>query len=376
MNSKKIVIINQDSGYLMIDIANAFADARYDVVLIKGRLVQRCTPINPDARVFSIIRYRRNNTFSRLATWLIGTIQILFLVWIRFRHSRLLIVSNPPFAPLIPLVVNNPFSLLIYDIYPDALTNTGMLPGSSWPVRWWHKANRKVFGKAKKIFTLTEGMKTVLEKNAGSTPIEVVPLWVDKAYFRSVPKQINRFIKEQGLAGKFVVIYSGNLGKTHPVEILPDIAQKIKNPEVFILIIGGGEKYQMLEEKLAALNLENIRLLPLQPVDMLPYTMNAADLGVVTLEEKSSNLSIPSKTFSMIAAGLPILGIGSENSDLNKMIVRHDIGKCFRPDQIDNVCSFINEIAANKSKQEQYRQNARKSSVLYTSENAKRFINV
>lgn len=376
VQKKQIVIINQDSGYLMVDIANAFAVALFEVTLVTGRLIQRNTPLNSKVRICRIIPYKRNNFITRLATWIFGAVQILLLVKIRFRKKRLLIVSNPPFAPLIPLIVNNPFSLLIYDIYPEVLTNMGILSISSCLVKWWQIANRKVYSKAQKVFTLTEGMKTVLEKKAVIANIEVVPIWADKTFFKMIPKQENKFIKKQGLEKRFIVMYSGNLGKTHPVEIMIDIAQKINNPKVFIIIIGGGEKYQLMKEKLSILKLDNIRLLPLQSIDMLPYTMNAADLGVVSLETKASDVSIPSKIFSMIAAGLPILGIGGEQSELNNMIGKHDIGKCFIPQKIDEICLFINELANNHTKKDYYSKNAIKSSEFYTNENAKRFLDV
>ena len=93
---KVVVIINQDSGYLMIDIANAFFAKEFDVHLITGRLVERNNPLNEKIKVTKIIRYQRDSTLKRLGTWLIGFFQILFQILLKHRKKKLLLVFFPP----------------------------------------------------------------------------------------------------------------------------------------------------------------------------------------------------------------------------------------------------------------------------------------
>ena len=95
---KKILIINQDSGYLMIDIANAYLKKGYIVDLIEGRLVQRNIKLDENVKWSKIISYNRSGNFKRIYTWLVATIQIVFKIWFYCRDYELFIVSNPPFV--------------------------------------------------------------------------------------------------------------------------------------------------------------------------------------------------------------------------------------------------------------------------------------
>ncbi len=109
---KEITIINQDSGYLMIDIANDYVRKGYNTNLIAGRIVERDILLDERVRVVKIMRYNRSSNFRRLLSWFVATIQIWLSLLFRFRKSHLLIVSNPPLAPLLPLLLREVFLLL------------------------------------------------------------------------------------------------------------------------------------------------------------------------------------------------------------------------------------------------------------------------
>jgi hypothetical protein len=189
-HSTEIVIINQDSGYLMVDIANVFADAGYSVILMTGRTVIRNIPLKEAVRVRKIIKYERRTNFLKLVTWTIAFIQILILVKFKFRKASLFIVSNPPFAPLLPVFVNNKFSLLVFDVYPDAVSELGFLKTDSFFLKIWENANKKVFRMAESIFTITDGMKKVLLKYYEGAKIEVVPVWSDSDFMKPIPAKV------------------------------------------------------------------------------------------------------------------------------------------------------------------------------------------
>lgn len=150
---KRIAIINQDSGYLMIDIANEYHKKGYETTLVAGRIVQRDVVLNKGIKVWKILRYNRSSTIKRLLSWIGGTIQILFLIWFKFRNMHLLIVSNPPLAPLLSLLANNRYSLLIFDVYPDALADYGFVKRDSMIVKMWTKANKKAYKHAFRVYT-------------------------------------------------------------------------------------------------------------------------------------------------------------------------------------------------------------------------------
>ena len=371
---QSIVLINQDSGYLMIDIANAFAEHFQSCHLIAGRLVQRDVPLKDNVVFRKIIRYDRRSLGKRALTWIVGFSQILALILTKFRKHRLFIVSNPPLAPLLPLFCRNRFCLLIFDVYPDALHGLGFLNEKSLVVKLWEKANKIVYARADKIFTITEGMKTLLQNYYSEGEITVVPVWTNNNFLKPIPKHLNPFASKHDLLDKFVVLYSGNLGLSHDVEVIVEIAARIDHPDIYFLIIGDGEKKRSLQEKIEKYRLKNCKLLPFQSVDILPYSLSSADAAIVTIGIKASNLSIPSKAYNLMSVGTPLVCIADKSSELAKLIDKHDIGKCFEPKQFDEIRRFIIDLALNPKQQKIYRKNALKASLSYRTENSQKFL--
>jgi len=373
-NNKKIVLINQDSGYLMIDLANAYNSAGYDVTLVTGRLVQRDKPLVSNITLVKIIKYNRTTTIKRLFTWCLGFLQVCFYILHKGANNHLILVSNPPFAPLISLIFKNPFSLLIYDVYPDALIEFGVFSKESVLVKWWQKANRKIYGRAKRIITLTPGMKNVLENYSGTNHVSVIPIWTDNKFLKPIKKKDNLFIQKNHLSDKFVILYSGNLGYSHDVEVLVDLAYKIKDKDIQFVIIGEGDKKELLQKKIIDSKLNNCFLLPYQPTRDLPFSLASADVAVVTLGKDASKLSVPSKTYNLMSVGVPMLCIAAENSELNSLIERHQIGQCYRVDQLDAMCDFILELKNNPAKHSLYASNSLMASKNFGPESINKFI--
>lgn len=369
-----ILFINQDSGYLMIDIINAHADAGHKCTLITGRLVERNTPLHPSVKVDSITRYNRTTTAKRLLTWLLAFFQIWFRIIFKYRKHQLFIVSNPPFAPLLPLWVKNSFRLLIYDIYPDVITQSGYIKKTSILAKVWTKANKRVFEKADKVFTISDGMRQRLAVYTGKEKIDVVPVWSDNFFFKPIPRSENRFLKQHNLESKFIVLYSGNLGQTHPVELLPNLAAINKTDEVCFLIIGHGDKEKRIRKMIEQLKLDNCILMPWQSADILPYSFAAANIGVVSLGDQVSSLSVPSKTFNLMSAGIPLICLTSPESELARIVTKYDNGRCFLPDELDKVHEYIQYLYTNRVELHRLSQNSLKASNDFGVENAKKFL--
>lgn len=357
----------------MIDIINAYVKAGFECVLLTGRLNLRNTPLNPAARIEKIIKYNRVTAFSRIWTWVIGFFQILIKVVLEFRQSTLFIVSNPPLAPLIPLFVKNRFSLLIFDVYPDALTELGYLSEKSFFIRLWGRINKKVFAKADNIFTISESMKSLLSNYTDNETVKVVPVWTDNA-LKPVEASENPFLQKHGLIGKFVVLYSGNIGLSGDVDVLVDIAARLKRDDLVFLIIGEGAKKSLIIKKVNELDLKNVIILPWQIPAELPYSLSSASLAVVSLGAKASKLAVPSKLFNYFSVGAPILCLTSKGSEVEKLVTRYECGKSFEPDDVGAMVKFINEIAEDKELYSTMRNNSLKASADFNCSNVQFFL--
>jgi glycosyltransferase involved in cell wall biosynthesis len=369
-----ILFLNQSSGYLMIDIINAHRDKYKNRILLTGLLNPRNTPLDEAVKVHRLIKYNRSSPLKRIWTWGIGFVQALFLILTKYRKAHLFLVSNPPIGTLLPLFCRNSYSLLIYDVYPDALVEYKIFRPGSWFIKWWKKANHRIYQKAQRVYTLSDGMKQLMLEYSSEDSIKVVPVWTDNRFFKAIEKKHNPFVKEQKLEGKFIILYSGNLGKSHSLEVLVDLAKTTKDVDIFYLIIGGGDQYDNIKQKINESGLNNIRLLPWQPTENLPFTLAAADIGVVSLGAEASKLSLPSKTFNLMSVGAPILAIAEKHSALAKLVREKKIGASFTADQIASIFSFIEAIKNNNLYRNELVENAKRASKEYGPENALKFL--
>lgn len=373
-NSSTILFINQSAGYLMIDIIEAFEGHYGNRALATGKLNTRNRLLGNSVRLEKIIEYKRNSPLLRIWSWVVAFIQVLWLAKTRYRTAHLFIVSNPPLASLIPFFCRNSFSLLIYDIYPEALVEYKLFSREGLFVRLWRSGHKKVFMKAEKVFTLNESMKQLLTQYKTKTDIEVVPVWTDNSFLKPIPKEENEYRKSLGLDDYFVVAYSGNLGKSHELSLLVDLAELLKNDGVFILITGGGDQYLALKRRIEKSSLMNIKIMPWQPTDKLPHTLGAGDLSVVSLGKEASSLSMPSKTYNLLSVGSPILAISEPETELARFIEEYNVGKYFRSIELNGMKDFILALKNDPTLLDALGNNALSASALFSPLNARRFV--
>ena len=371
---KKVVLVNQSTGYLMIDIVNAYAEAYDEVVLLAGSIKVAERTLHPKIKVGKITAYNRSSSLKRLWTWGCASLQIFTRLLFKYRKYEVVYVTNPPMAYLSSLLLKNPFSILVYDTYPDALKNVGIGKGNVI-YRWWSKKNKKLFAKAKKVVTLSDGMADCLANYVERDKITVVPNWASKSDFKPIAKADNPFVKEYGIEKKFTVLYSGNMGFTHNVETIIEVANHLKkNKSIHFMLIGDGKKKPELMEKAKQYGLDNCTFLDWQPVDVLPYSLASADLGVITLNDETALVSVPSKTYNLLAVGAPLLCIAPETSEIASMVVKFENGACYSPDQTEEMASFIVDLASNNDKKEAMVRNSLAASKNFTYANAKLYV--
>ena len=374
---RSVLLANQSSGYLMVDIVNAHVKSgKYDKVeLFSGQINIRPSVPDSSVHIIKTIKYNKNSTIKRLFTWIGAFIHLLFVVWSRGKDCHLVLVSNPPLNVFIPLFTRKKFSYVVYDLYPDSLFSQGFIKRDSIIGRWWINQNKKVFAKAECIFTLSEDMKKAVAQYVSEDKVRIVYNWAHNEHMRPIQKQDNTFLVKHNLQDKFIVLYSGNMGMTHDIDIMVDVANRMKdNQRIHFLFIGEGAKRPIIEKKITEYGLTNCTVLPFQPLEVLPYSMGAADIAVVTTDAKQSGLSVPSKTYTYLATGATLLCLADDNTELGKLAKAHHVGKCFRSDNIEGIVDFILMLEKGKALLSVYQENSRKTSLLYTPENANKYV--
>ena len=369
---QNIVFVCQSSGYLVVDIINQFTDDYKNVSFISGKIESSSRSLNSKVKLTKIIAYNKKNIFTRLYTWIYSTLQISYNLIFNFKDYEIVYVTNPPTSYFVSFFLKNPFSVIVFDIYPDALLNIN-ISTNNLIYKCWATVNKKVFKKAKFIFTIGLAMADRLEQYAEKEKIILINNW--SAFNKKLNKNDSSFIETNNLKNKFIIMYSGNLGFTHPLESIIEVAKRFfQDKQIKFVFIGEGKKKKALIKLSNAYKLNNCLFLPWQDEKNLPFILSCANLGVVTLNKETSSLSVPSKTYNLLAAGVPILSISTYKSELSNMIKKYKNGANFNDRDIDLICQYIREIKNNKVKQNELSKKSLIASRDFTYSNAKKYL--
>lgn len=374
---KSVLLANQSTGYLMVDIVNAYVQSgKYDrVELFAGEINIRPSVPDSSVHVIKTVKYDKSSTLKRLLTWVGAFVHLLWVVWRRSKHCHLVLVSNPPLNVFVPLFTRKKFSFIVYDLYPDSLFSQGFVKRNSFLGRWWMTKNKQIFAKADCVFTLSEDMKKAVAQYVAEDKIKIVYNWAHNEHIRPIDRKENVFLTDLKLQDKFIVLYSGNMGMTHDIDVLVDVADRLKeNEKIHFLFIGEGAKKAVVEEKVARYGLKNCSVLPYQPLEVLPYSMGAADLAVVTTDTKQSGLSVPSKTYTYLATGAALLCLAEDNTELARLTRERRIGRCFVSQDLGGIAGYILQMVFDRRLLQEYKDNSRKTSLMYTPENAQQYV--
>ena len=144
-------------------------------------------------------------------------------------------------------------------------------------------------------------MAELLEVYVSKSKIINQPIWSIFQAKERVSKDKNQFVAEHNLQDKFIIQYSGNIGLTHKVEVVVELAELLKdNNDIIFQIIGRGPRVPALQKMVEEKKLPNCTFLPFQTDEMFPFSLSAADLGIVILDELTSKGSVPSKSYNLM----------------------------------------------------------------------------
>jgi len=205
-------------------------------------------------------------------------------------------------------------------------------------------------------------MRQVVEQRIenSATPVEVIHNWADGQFIVPRSKEENWFAQKYGLVGKTVVLYSGNMGLFHDLETIIEAADRLQGLEDLVfLFIGGGGKKEKLVQMAKQRGLKNVKFLPYQPRDHLPYSLTAGDIGVVTLERGVEGFCVPSKLYSYLAAGQAILALVGKDSEVADIIEKFECGIRIDQGDIEGVVNALARWRNDLSLLERMKRNAR-----------------
>jgi glycosyltransferase involved in cell wall biosynthesis len=261
----------------------------------------------------------------------------------------------------------------LQDLFPEvasALT-PGLLPG--WLERQLVAARDRSLHRAAGNVVLSTGMRTrVLARGIESRLVQVIPNWADSVAITPMPSQQSTTRRRLGLSNRFVVGYSGNLGRAHEFDTLIGAARALREDSRFVfLMTGAGAKSGGLRQMVERERLGNFVFQDYQPPELLSDSLAAADVHLVSLLPALEGLIVPSKIYGILAAGRPAIFIGDTDGDLARLIRAHDCGMSVGVGESESLAVGLRAWRDNSSRVELMGQNARKLALAhFTSEHA------
>ena len=275
----------------------------------------------------------------------------LHIIRHRKRHDVLLLTTAPPFLFIVGylanLLFNIPYVCLVYDLYPDVVTEFGLISSENAIAKLWNWCNARIWSRAKGIIVLSETMKKriVVRHPQANGKISVIHNWANADWIKPISKEQNWFAYEYGTHRKFTVLYSGNLGRCHDLDTILGAIKLLKDDEVRFVFIGAGAKHQLCRQTVKKWGLRNCTFLPYQDRSYLPYSLTACDLALVTIAPGMEGVVVPSKLYGVMAAGRAIAAICEPHSYLRKLLNDASCGACFDNHDSLSLAEFIRFLA-------------------------------
>lgn len=289
-----------------------------------------------DIRRLPSTRFSKSRGAGRIANWLTFFLAAAVAVLVRWRRRTYLLVTNPPTAPWVALVTRlqrQRTFVLVYDLYPDLAEALGAVRSGGGASRAFDLVNRAAFGGADGLVVVGDDMARRIRAKLGERAhLTVIPNWADGSQLVPHEPCESEFLREHGLTGRFVFLYAGNLGRFQDLETLVEAVERLEacgGREPALVFVGGGEKRARLEE--LARTCSRVRVYDYVPYERLGDLYAAASVGLIALEPGVEHTNVPSKTYSIMAAGLPFLAVCSGSTDL-EALAAVGCGVCVRND--------------------------------------------
>jgi colanic acid biosynthesis glycosyl transferase WcaI len=223
----------------------------------------------------------------------------------------------------------------IQDVFPDAAVQTGAITNKQIIAlaQWLERASYK---RSDAVVLLSEDLRRNISQKTGPAmrdQLHVIPNFVDTSAI--VPgNRMTSYRRDLTIDERPVVMYAGNVGYSQSLEMMIAAARQL--PNIAFVINGDGAARQSLQEQ--ARGLSNVYFAPYQPIERLSEVLATGDIHVVPLRAGLASVSVPSKSYSILAAARPVLAAIDEGSEIPRILAESGAGLSVPP---DNERAFI-----------------------------------
>lgn len=303
---------------------------------------------------FRMYKERKNPVLRALRYVFCECVYIYYML--KDNYDVVFIDSTPPIQglklPLVQLFKKRPVVFNAQDLFPDTLSGTGLAKrgGILWKIGSW--VSNVTFNYSDKIIAISQDIKkNLIEKGVSDEKIEVVYNWVDTKATVPVPKSENPLFEEFGVPrGKFTVVYAGNLGNAQNIEIIVNAAVQLReNKNIQFVIFGTGGLEKEIKDRISKEQIMNLILLPLQPYERVSWVYSLGDVCIVSCKTGLGGSAMPSKTWSIMACGRPVLA-NFDDGELKSILESNICGVFTKAGDLQSFVAAIETMAVNPEK--------------------------
>lgn len=267
-------------------------------------------------------------TFLVGARWRVGRIS---------RHDAVIAMTSPPLAGWLGAIFSRrhgvPLALWVQDVYPEIAERTGALRNPL--LRHWARwLARRIYGLSRRIIVPGQDMRETLRVYPEVVgKVCAIPNWADDREIQSAPLAQNRVRREQGWNGRHVLMYSGNLGVAHDLDTMLELVFLMERglSSMWFVLVGDSPRHEAFAERCRKRGIQRMTRLPFQSRRDLGETLGAADAHLVSQRTEAEGLVVPSKFYGAVAAGRPVVFVGSANSEIGRNVVVGRLGAVVAP---------------------------------------------
>ena len=315
------------SATLPYDTAEALTQAGFSVDALCGypreyaqgkQVPKKETVHGIGIRRLKYLQLSRAGFLGRLVNYLSFTLAVLLHLDTLSGYRAVIVYSNPPILPWLAVWAKKLFGtrliFVAYDLYPEMAVRTNSLRQGSAICRLMEHINRRVYPNADAVVALSTEMREFILKNRDipGEKVHVIPNWYKDEGVLLYNRRGNQF--RDVTRGRFTVAYFGNMGTVQDMMTILDSVGILKNREdIFFLFAGHGNKFQQVKNFLKEEQVENAAIYPFLHGEDFQDALAISDCAFVCLETNNTGLCVPSKTYSYMMRGLPLLAIMDES---------------------------------------------------------------
>lgn len=261
------------------------------------------------------------------------------------------LASTPPIQGVLGCLLKKikrvPFVYNLQDVFPDSLAGTGLVRKDGLIWRIGRVVENFTYKHADKIIVISEDFKrNIMAKGVPEDKIVVVYNWVDQNAVRPIKKANNPLYDEFGLdRKKFRVVYAGNLGYAQNIDVIVNVARRLKeNKQIEFVIFGSGGQEIDIKRCIETENMNNIKIFPLQSSEKVSCVYSLGDLCIVSCKAGLGGCAMPSKTWSILSVARPVLASFDEG-ELKSLLEDNNCGIFTKAGNVDALVNAIVEAS-------------------------------